>query len=101
MPVSAGNGWFRLRRFGCISLALSMAEVFIVYSVFVAVHMSRQSASPLMWKIFGAGLLVGFSSVPFAIGGLVADSRKLTAFIAIFVSIAAFLVCGFPVMVSD
>jgi hypothetical protein len=44
-------------------------------------------------------LIGGLGSLGFAVAGLVADSHRLTAFVAVFVTVAAFLICGLQMLV--
>jgi hypothetical protein len=93
--------WWSRRRFGCISLALSLAETLIVYGAAVLVQTSRQPhASPLILKMASTTCLVGgLGSLGFAVAGLVADSRRMTALIALIVTMATFVVCGLQMLV--
>jgi hypothetical protein len=93
--------WWSKRKFGSISLALSLAETLIVYGAAVLVQTSRQPhASPLLLKVaITTWLLGGLGSFGFAVAGLVADSRRMTAFVAMIVTIAVFFVCGLQMLV--
>jgi hypothetical protein len=93
--------WWSKRKFGCISLALSLAEMLIIYGAAVLVHTSTQPhASPLILRVASITWLVGgLGSLGFAVAGLSADSHRMTAFIALIVTIATFMVCGLQMLV--
>ena len=93
--------WWSKRKFGCISLALSLAETLIIYGAAVLVQTSKQPhASPLILRMASTTWLVGgLGSLAFAVAGLVADSHRTTAFIALIVTIVTFLVCGLQILV--
>ncbi len=93
--------WWSKRKFGCISLALSLAETLIIYGAVVLVQTSRQPhASPLILRMASTTWLVGgLGSLGFAVAGLVADSHRMAAFIALIVTIVTFLVCGLQMLV--
>ncbi|MGA3350197.1 MAG: hypothetical protein ABSC33_14320 [Candidatus Sulfotelmatobacter sp.] len=44
-------------------------------------------------------LVGGLGSLGFAVAGLVADSRRMTALIALIVTMATFVVCGLQMLV--
>jgi hypothetical protein len=93
--------WWSKRKFGCISLALSLAETLIIYGAAVLVQTSRQPhASPSILRMASTTWLVGgLGSLGFAVAGLVVDSHRTTALIALIVTIVTFLVCGLQVLV--
>ncbi len=100
MTVKTANWWSK-SKFGCISLAISLAETFIVYGGVVLVLTSKQPhAPPLIVSVAStAWLLGGLGSFGFAVAGFVADSHRMTAFVALIVTIATFLVCGLQMLV--
>lgn len=93
--------WWSKRKFGCISLAVSLAETLIIYGAVVLVQTSRQPhAPPLILKMASTTWLIGgLGSLGFAVAGLVADSHRMTAFVAVIVTIATFLICGLQMLV--
>jgi hypothetical protein len=93
--------WLSKRRFGCISLALSLAETLIVYGAVMLVQTSNQpQPSPLILRMAGNAWLVGgLGSLGFAVAGLVADSDRKMAFVAMLATIVTFLVCGLQMLV--
>jgi hypothetical protein len=93
--------WWSKCKFGCISLAISLTETFIVYGGVFLVQTSKQPhAPPLIVNVAGAAFLLGsIGSLGFAITGLVADSRRATAFVALVVTMATFLGCGLQMLV--
>ena len=93
--------WWSKRKFGCISLALSLAETLVIYGAAVLVQTSRQPhASPLILRMASTTWLVGgLGSLGFAVAGLVADSHRTTASIALILTIVTFLVCGLQMLV--
>jgi hypothetical protein len=100
MTVQTANWWSK-RKFGCISLAISLAETFIVYGGVLLVQTSKHPhAPPLIVSVAStAWLLGGLGSLGFAVAGLVADSHRMMAFIAVIVTVATFLVCGSQMLV--
>jgi hypothetical protein len=66
--------WWAARRFGCISLALSLAEIAAIGAAILVVHSSRhhedsECVASDMW------LLGGIEALGFAMAGLVADTK--------------------------
>lgn len=88
--------WWSKRGFGCASLGVSLVETLITYGAAVLVQISKQpEASSLILSIVSTAFLIGgLGSFGFAIAGLFADSQRLTAFIALFVAVITFVVCG-------
>lgn len=87
--------WWRPRRFGCISLALSVAEIAAIGTAVAIVQSSNhhdiariQSLAADAWLLDGAGSLV------FAVAGQVADANRLTAFLATIFTVLTFVACG-------
>jgi len=100
MPI--GNPkWWSDRKLGFISLALSLTEVFVIYGAVAWVLLSNQPHVPHSIRnlVDFAFLIGGTSSLGFAVAGLTADSRRLTALIAVFVTILTFFVCGLQMLV--
>lgn len=92
--------WWSKRRFACISLALSLAEIIIMGGIVVLVQMSRQPPTALILRLTDTTWLIGgFGSFGFAVAGLVADSDRRTALSMVIVSIVTSLICGVPLMV--
>jgi hypothetical protein len=95
------DGWFSQRMCGCISLVFSLTETLIVYGVIASVYISKQPVSPLMRSVAEYSFLFGgLGSLSFSITGRATDSLRRTASIALFISIAVFVFCGFPLLVS-
>ena len=93
--------WWSKRRFACISLAVSLAEILIVGGTLVLIQTSKQPPTPLMARLVDTAWLVGgLGSFALAIAALVADPDRRTAFFTLIVAIVVGLVCGFPLMVS-
>jgi len=91
--------WWSKRKFGCISLALSLAEILVIYGAVVIVQTSQQPHMPLVRKVVDITYLVGgLGSFGFAVAGLVADSHRRAAFFALIAAIVAFLVCGLQML---
>jgi hypothetical protein len=93
--------WWSGRKLGCTSLAVSLAEILVIYGAAVLVQTSKQPhASPLILRMVSTTWLVGgLGSFGFATAGLVADSDRRAAFFALFAAIVAFLVCGLQMLV--
>jgi hypothetical protein len=98
--ADSANWWSR-RRFGLISLALSLAEVSIIYGLVAWIVLEKMQRTPPLIRSAAdfAFLIGGLGSMGFAVAGSVDDSHRLTAFIAIWVSILTFLVCGLQMLV--
>jgi hypothetical protein len=87
--------WLKPRRFGCISLAMSFAEVAAVVTAVVVVQSSnRHDIVRIQSLAADAWLLGGIGSLGFAVAGLVADANRLTAFLASIFTVLAFVACG-------
>jgi len=78
-----------------------MAEILVIYGAVVWVSTSNlQHVPPSIRSISDWAFLVGgVSSLGFAVAGLVADSHRRAALIAVFVTILTFIVCGFQMLV--
>lgn len=87
--------WWAPRRFGCISLALSLAEVAAIGAAILFVQSSsHHDITKIQSVASGAWLLCGIGSLGFAVAGLVADAKRFTAFLAIILTVLTFVVCG-------
>src|ERR1700722_3814479 len=87
--------WWKPRRFGCISLAMSLAEIAsVVAAVAVVQSSNRHDIVRIHSLASGAWLLGGIGSLGFAVAGLVADANRLTAFLASIFTVLAFVTCG-------
>jgi len=92
--------WWSKRRLGSISLALSLVEIVIMWGDVALVQTpSRQTMHLLLNVNTWAWLLGGLGSLGFAVAGLVADSHRMTAFVAVIVAVAAFFICGLQMLV--
>jgi hypothetical protein len=93
--------WWWKCKFGCISLAISLTETFIVYgSVFLVQTAKQPNAPSLIVSVASTAWLLGaLGSLGFAIPGLVADSRRGAALVALVATIAAFVGCGLQMLV--
>ena len=91
--------WWSGRRLGCTSLAVSLAEILVIYGVVVIVQTSQQPHMPLVRKVVDITYLGGgLGSFGFAVAGVVADSHRRTAVVALIAAIVAFLVCGLQML---
>jgi hypothetical protein len=92
--------WWSKSRFGCLSLALSLAEIAIMWGDVALVQRSDRHSMQLLLNVNSAAWLIGgLGSLGFAVAGLVADSHQLTALVAVFVTVAAFVICGVQMLV--
>ncbi len=100
MPIDMGNWWSK-RRFGLISLALSLTELLIIYGAVAWILVSNPQHTPPSIRSLAssAWLIGGLGSLGFAVAGLVADSHRLVSLIAVVVTILIFFVCGFQMLV--
>jgi uncharacterized membrane protein len=89
------HDWWTARRFGCISLALSLAEIAAIGTAIFVVQSSSHRDIPRIQSLAAdAWLLGGIGSLGFAVAGLVADANRFTAFLAIILIVLTFVVCG-------
>jgi len=87
--------WWKPRRFGSISLLLSLAEIVAVGTAVVVVQSStHHDIARLQSLAVDAWLLGEIGSLGFAVAGLVADANRLTAFLAAIFTVLTFVVCG-------
>jgi len=93
--------WWSERRFGLVSLAVSLLEVFIIYgAVALILIMKLQHTPPRILQLAtGTWLLGTLGSFEFGIAGLIADARRLAAFVALVIALATFFVCGLQMLV--
>lgn len=91
--------WFRFRRYGSMSLAVSLVEVLIIWGVSAIV-------APLMpqldWQKFRSPMIyiyvLGFlASLISSIVGLLLDDRRMLAVFALVVAIVNLGVCSVPI----
>lgn len=99
-PIDSGNWWSK-RKFGLISVTLSLIEVFVIYGAVALVLTSNgQHVPPWIRSVVDWAFLIGgLSSLGFAVAGLVADPHRLVALIAVVVTMLTFVVCGFQMLV--
>jgi hypothetical protein len=91
--------WWSKRRFGCISLALSSAEIIIIWGAIGLFQMPGEHNALIFSKVTSITLLAGMlGSFGFAVAGLVSDSHRPTAFVAIVMAGVAFFICGVPLL---
>ena len=89
--------WWSKRKLGCVSLALSLAEMLIMWGDITLAH--KYGVHPILNVNSATWLLGGLGSFGFAVAGLVADSHRLTAFFAVIAAIMAFFICGLQMLV--
>jgi hypothetical protein len=90
-----GKDWWTTRRFGCISIALSLAEIAAIGTAIVVVQLSSHRDIPRIQSLAAdAWLLGGIGSLGSAVAGLVADLNRFTAFLAIILTVLTFVACG-------
>jgi hypothetical protein len=87
--------WWAARRFGCISLAVSLAEIVAIGAAILVIESpSHHNITRIQSVAADAWLLGGIGSLGFAVAGLVADAKRFTAFLAIILTVLTFVVCG-------
>ena len=92
--LKTAEGW-AARRFGSISLALSLAEIAAIGAAILVVQSSsHHDITRIQSVASGAWLLGGIGSLGFAVAGLVADAERFTAFLGIILTVLTFVVCG-------
>lgn len=93
--------WWSERRLGLVSVAISLVEVCVVYGAVTSIVLRNLHRTPpqLAHLASSAWLLGTFSAFAFAIAGLVADSQRLTALVAVVLAIVTFLICGLQMLV--
>lgn len=92
--------WWSGRKLGCTSLAVSLAEILVIYGAVVIGQTSQKPLMPLVRKVVDITYLIGgLGSFGFAVAGLVADSHRRSAAFALIAAIVASLVCGLQMLV--
>ncbi|HTZ83316.1 MAG TPA: hypothetical protein VMB66_09010 [Candidatus Acidoferrales bacterium] len=87
--------WWVARRFGCISLLLSLGEIAAIGTAILFVRSSsHHDITKVQSLASDAWLLGGIGSLGFAVAGLVADAKRFTAILAIVLTVLTFVVCG-------
>lgn len=87
--------WWPANRFGCISLAFSLAEIAAIgIAILVVRSSSHHDITKIQSVAADAWLLGGIGSLGFAVAGLVADANRLVSFMAIILTVLTFVVCG-------
>lgn len=93
--MEKATNWWKPRRFGCISLALSLAEIAAIGIAILVVRSSiHQDVTRIQSVAADAWFLGGVGSLGCAVAGLVADAKRFTAFLAIILTLLAFVICG-------
>jgi hypothetical protein len=87
----------RAGKFGCVSLALSLAEILVIWGGVAIGRLWHQHN----WQCLGnaflhAFLVAGIGSVVFAVLGLVKDTRRTLALVALVLAVANFGICALP-----
>ena len=83
-----------------ISLALSLAELVVIWGAVVLVQLPGQHDMVLIVKVTTtAWLLGGLCSFGFAVAGLVADSDRMVGVIAAAATVVTFFLCGLTMRV--
>jgi hypothetical protein len=91
--------WWQGRLCGCVSVGICFAEILIVVGAGVLIHTPGTHNTHIISKVTSATFLVGtLGSFAFAIAGLIVDSRRFTAFVALVVSAATFIIGGLLLM---
>jgi hypothetical protein len=99
MTVELAKWWFK-RKFGCISLALSFAQIVIIWSPLALFQISGRHPTFLIVNLSSTTWLIGgLGSFGFAVAGLTADSQRMTALVALVGAIVTFVICGLPMLV--
>lgn len=89
------ENWWKARRFGCISLALSLAEIAAISAAVAIVQSSnRHDIARIRNLAADVWLLGGIGALVFAVAGLVLDTKRLTAFLAAISTVLIFFACG-------
>ncbi len=87
--------WWKPRRFGCISLALSLAEIAAIgAAVAIVQSLNHHNIARIQNLTADVWLLGGIGALGFAVAGLVADAKRLTAFLATIFTVLIFFACG-------
>jgi hypothetical protein len=92
--------WWKPRRFGYVSLALSLAEIAVIGTAIVVIHSSNyHDVARVRDLAADSWLLGGIGSLGFAVAGLVSDANRLTAFLATIFTVLTFVACGIQFLV--
>jgi hypothetical protein len=87
--------WWSKHKFAGASLSISLAELVIIEGMGAFVQISKQPPAHLMLRLAACTVLVGgFGSLGFAIAGLVAESDRTAAILAMLVAVAVSMFCG-------
>ena len=99
MKTGAGQ-WIFKRKFGCISLALSLVEIAVIWGVVLVVQLFSSGTPHLIVRTAEATwLLAGPASLALAVAGLIADSRRMIALFAFVAAPSAWWFCGLRMIV--
>ena len=87
----------RAGKFGCISLALSLTEILVIWGGVALGRLWPQHNWQWLGNAFMYAFLVaGLGSVVFAVLGLVKDARRTLALVALVLALANFGICAPP-----
>ncbi|MGO9862748.1 MAG: hypothetical protein ACLPLR_03970 [Terriglobales bacterium] len=92
--------WWSERGFSCISLAVSFVELAVIWGSFALVQTPGRHNLHFFLKLSSIAFMAGtLGSFAFAIAGLVADSHRMTVFVATVAALMTFFICGLPLLI--
>jgi hypothetical protein len=87
---------FKSRRFGTVALTIAFLEITFIYGLsFIAMRMPQHNwdwlRDPLAYVYVG-----GILAIPVAVIGLIKDTKRTTALLALVMSLANMFLCSWP-----
>jgi hypothetical protein len=90
--------WFEFRKYGVLSIAVSLVEIIVIWGgpalVFAA---SNHDDSFIKTMMMGAYTLGFISSLVLALAGLAGDSRRSFSILALLCSVGNLALCSIPI----
>lgn len=88
---------WRQSKLSCISIALCVAEIIVIWSGVILVNISGMHVTNLVVRVTGGVWLIGgLGSLVFAVAGLFADRDRIAPMIAIAATVVTSIACLLP-----
>ncbi len=90
--------WLKLRKYGCISLGISLVEILVIWG-----GTAMALATPqLNWRPFRTVMICTYTfgfigSLLFSVVGLAGDSRRIPAALALATTVVNLVICSVPI----
>jgi hypothetical protein len=98
--TTKSSRWWSKRRFSCLSLLLSLANVGIIWGPIALAHAAGEHHIPSISRVADlASLLSIFASFALAVAALVADPDRIMALFSVVIACFSFYICGIPMFV--